>query len=291
MIFKNSLYSDKLINEDLQPCVRLFYMRDWHTYEMKTHSHDQVEIMYVTSGQCIVSTGNCTHIMKKADFILLDAGTPHNLVIQKDRTCRILNVEFAFSKIACSFPPIRILIEEIPSMQEFFGMKLDYLVLKDTDEIIHTLKSLIMELNDKLHNDYLIQLLIAELLINISRLAVKQRRFNPKANSYIRKVIFYINTNYDCNIRIKDLAFHVNINEAYLQRAFKKQTGKTIIEYINLLRLEKAAEILVNTDIPVIDVCSYVGINSRQYFTKLFKTYKGYSPQEYRKIKRPEIGV
>lgn len=71
-----------------------------------------------------------------------------------------------------------------------------------------------------------------------------------------------------------------------MARLFKKQTGKSIVNYITEYRIEKAKELLDSPDIPIGIVASKVGYGNYSYFSKLFKDVTGYTPNEYRKSLR-----
>lgn len=61
---------------------------------MPFHSHDEIEIMYVIEGKCVVETAAETVTMKKGDLILLDSNIEHRLIVAKENPCRMLNLEF-----------------------------------------------------------------------------------------------------------------------------------------------------------------------------------------------------
>ena len=73
------------------------------------------------------------------------------------------------------------------------------------------------------------------------------------------------------------------MNEQYFCRYFKKNIGKTITEYINMIRVEKAATALAETEDKIIDIASACGFDNIGYFIRRFKKEKGMTPSEYRK--------
>ena len=81
---------------------------------------------------------------------------------------------------------------------------------------------------------------------------------------------------------VSDIANHVNLSLAYMQRLFKAETGSTISEYINRLRLQKAKHLLIHTEMSIIDIAENTGLVSRQRLTQLFSKYEGMSPGKYR---------
>lgn len=281
-----SLYNEEWQKGDYHPQVVAYYFREWKENIMyEQHTHNQVEIMYAISGTCIIEAAGKQHYMKKGDFILLDANAPHRLWLQKGEKCRMLNVEFIFRPVAGVFPSIKQVCEGTDSLKTLLSLKEDYMVFKDPDEVYHCLKGLVMELDEGSDKkEFMIQLLMSELLIKISKLASDFMGNSLEAGGiHVRKALNYIHQHYDCEIQAVDIASAINIHSGYLHRIFKANTGTTIVEYLTRLRIDKAKMLLSHTDIPIIDISNYIGINSRQYFTYVFKRHTGITPLEFRR--------
>lgn len=84
-------------------------------------------------------------------------------------------------------------------------------------------------------------------------------------------------------LSVEDLAARVHFNPDYLSRVFKKETGRTVSEYIMEYRCALAGELLKNTDLSVTMIASRSGYPNYAYFTRIFKKYSGCTPREYRK--------
>lgn len=284
-MIKYSLYDNKWITGEYQPKVVAYYFREWENYHMEFHCHDQVEIMYVIKGKCTVDTKDNSFSLTKGDLILLDAGIVHRLIVEKDAPCRMLNIEFKFDKKNNPCPSMRDLYQSVDSFREFIQAGRSYIILKDPEEIYPSLKSLVLELDEKQQDHIMIQLLLAQILIAISRLEQeKLENQSPVSSIYVKKAINYIHQHYDQDIKISQLAELLNIHEGYLYRIFKEYMHVTPNEYLTRLRIEKAKMLLTRTDIPIVEISDYVGINSRQYFTYLFKKYTSITPSKYRSL-------
>ncbi len=94
----------------------------------------------------------------------------------------------------------------------------------------------------------------------------------------------YIEENYMKNITLEDLGAYIGFNPSYFSSLFKKETGTSFIEYLSKIRIEKAKDLLKDSDLRIQDVCLMVGYNDVKYFTKSFIKYTGLKPNEYRKI-------
>lgn len=102
-------------------------------------------------------------------------------------------------------------------------------------------------------------------------------------SSRIRSIIEYIQNNYYMDISLQSIAAEFHIHKVYLARTFKEDTGTTITDYVNKLRIEKAKLLLIISDYKVNDIAYIVGFNNMQNFYNLFKKYVNKSPSEYRK--------
>lgn len=245
---QNSLYNDRLIMNNFQPDVKAFYFREWDNFKMDAfHTHDRVEIMYVISGSCIINVKDFQVKFKKSDFILIDADVPHQLLVDKNNPCRMLNIEFAFKERQNILPSVMDLVSNVKEIASMLTMKCNYFILKDNEEVYHTLKNLIMELsleNDK--NEFSIQLFLMEVLLKIAKM-IHMNYGNSATNIHIKKTVDFISMNYDRDISVKELSEHINVNEDYLHRIFKQHMGYTIIEFLTSMRMEKAKMLLKNT--------------------------------------------
>jgi AraC-like DNA-binding protein len=254
---------------------------------MAFHHHDSTEIMYVIQGDCIVEwDGGAgrqgTIKLTKGEFILLDANVPHRLIVEQ--TCRMLNVEFGFVEHSGGFPSIKQIADEEDSLRAMVEAPVSYLMLQDPDEVYHSLKSLVLELDKRgIDGGMLDRLLLSQLFIRISRLRVDSKKNGwQQAEHYVKQSIDFLHQNYDRNILVQEVASFVNLHPGYLQRIFKGQTGQTLMEYLTVVRMEKAKMLLLHTDIPVTDISDYVGAGSRQYFHALFKKHAGMTPIAFR---------
>lgn len=99
----------------------------------------------------------------------------------------------------------------------------------------------------------------------------------------IGKVIKIIDKHITDKIYLGDIAKEVGMSEGYLCKLFKSETGKPLVQYMNEIKMKRAAELLKNPEVMVKEVSSAVGIDDPFYFNKIFKKYFGVSPTEFKK--------
>ena len=98
----------------------------------------------------------------------------------------------------------------------------------------------------------------------------------------VQKVIAVIDTDLTCELNLHTLALLHNINSSYLSTLFRKETGKTLTEYITTARLDAAAKLLKTTSLQIQTVAQHCGISDVNYFSKLFRRHFGIAPKQFR---------
>lgn len=103
-----------------------------------------------------------------------------------------------------------------------------------------------------------------------------------KINSLILKARDYIDLYYKKDITLEDVSREVNISPHYFSRLFKEETGKNFIEYLTLIRIQKAKELLEDGGFSVKEICYDIGYGDPNYFSRIFKKIVGITPTEYK---------
>lgn len=102
----------------------------------------------------------------------------------------------------------------------------------------------------------------------------------------IQKTILLIDNDLSSDLSLSALAKQQNVSPSYLSTLFKKETGKTMSEYIRERRIQYAANLLSTTHLQVQTVALHCGIMDVQYFSKIFKKQMGKTPKEFREAAR-----
>nr|WP_275690986.1 helix-turn-helix transcriptional regulator [Paenibacillus aceris] len=84
-------------------------------------------------------------------------------------------------------------------------------------------------------------------------------------------------------ITLTSVADEVGLSSYYLSRLFREETGESFNDYVTRLRMEKAVNLLQNTQLKVYEVAEQVGIPSYRYFSQLFRNWTGVAPTDYKK--------
>lgn len=107
-------------------------------------------------------------------------------------------------------------------------------------------------------------------------------------HSKIYEITTYIKENYTAeDLSVQSIARHTYLSYTYLCAFFKKNTGKTINEYITEVRIEKAKELLREGRMRLYEIASSIGYTDPNYFSSLFKKHTGYTPSEFKEKTYP----
>jgi len=101
------------------------------------------------------------------------------------------------------------------------------------------------------------------------------------------KIIDYVRDNYsDSNLCLNSIAVMFSVTPSYITRYFKDQTGYPLIQYVDMLRLEKAKELLKESDLRLKELVSKIGYIDETNFIRKFKKSEGLTPIQYRNLVR-----
>ncbi len=115
-----------------------------------------------------------------------------------------------------------------------------------------------------------------------ANMVLTQERFSEYMTSRDDRIMWYINDNLN-TVTLESISKQFGYSAQQIRRIIKKRTGMTFNTYIQVIRLGRACELLINSDLPVKSIAQTLGIESSEYFSRWFKKEQQISPTEYRK--------
>jgi two-component system response regulator YesN len=110
-----------------------------------------------------------------------------------------------------------------------------------------------------------------------------QLKEHSAVNARVGSVMHYIKEHYsDKDLTTRSIADHTYLSQNYMCALFKKETGKTINEYITEVRLDRAKELLKARHVKLYEIALSIGITDANYFSSMFKKATGLTPSQYR---------
>jgi AraC-like DNA-binding protein len=265
------------------PVVRQLYVTDIGYYpnaryhhRQRLHGSRQHILIYCMGGKGSVTIGPQSYTVSTGDICLLPANVSHEYKADEAHPWTIYWVHFQganskhFTEMmmqkmggpvrSVSFRQTRLqLFEEIYSNLEK-GYSIDNICYANT-ALHYFLSSCCFE-------------------SNYNNLVRSERKDN------IDTCIGYMQENIDKTLTLADISAAVNLSPAHIATVFKTKTGFSLIEYFNQLKIQKACQYLLFTDLRVNEIGSRLGIDDPYYFSRLFTKVLGVSPAKYRAKRR-----
>ena len=258
-----------------------------------THWHKQIEISYISSGEGKSSADNIISYVEEGDIILINKESVH---FMKSDTSMIVDTVVFDIEFLCSST-------HDYNQVNFFNLLIDKKLKmvprikpgRPQYEEIRNIVKRIIESATKKELGYTLEvkgllLILFSILYNqnyIFKIEEKGAKAVQKQIA-IRNVLNFIEENYNKEITTEKLAKIAGYSEYHFIRFFKEQTGRTCKDYVNSIRLEKAANLLLDTSLSITDITFAVGYNDLSYFIKVFRKKYGIPPHRYRRTKEKE---
>ncbi len=250
-------------------------------YEMAMHWHSSIELIYIIEGELSVTLDSRKYVGKSGDVFFVNSESVHG-ALPKDCVYECIVFNLAFLK--CGNPYCDGFIDDLLHKSAFVTEHLEHPGAK---RLVAELFKIMNEEREGYRFKVLstVYSLLGEIKEN-GLYSTETKVISEKSQQSVLKLkrtISYIRENFDKEITLSDMARVSGLSTKYFCAFFKQMTEKTPIEYLNMYRVEKAARVLLGTDLSVTDVAYNSGFNDLSYFIKTFKAYKKCTPKAYRK--------
>ncbi|MBE5890892.1 MAG: AraC family transcriptional regulator [Lachnospiraceae bacterium] len=260
-------------------------------YTVNQHWHKEIEIIYFEKGTFSFNCNSVEYVVEGPALAFVDSGVLHGLSLRKGQResalvfdCRMLSFEwYDESQRVILEPLINGKVKLPPFLYPEDEIWQEILTLYKKAITEARKKKASSNLKVKLYLTEILSLLYEHQLLTATETVVEAKGYQIEN---IEKAVSYIRAHYTSKMKISDVADYMGMSEQYLCRYFKRMTGKTLTEYMNEIRIEKASEMLSNTNEKVIDIAIQCGYDNISYFIKRFKNLKGITPQEYRRVSK-----
>lgn len=268
-------------NEDEGP----FYIQHIHrsgSFERTQHMHDMYELYYLYEGERMYFIRDRSYLILPGDLVLINRRELHATSDSDKLGHARVVINFSSSLLESTN-------EEAPFLLDAFThatpvLRLDLPTRRLVEDI---LGKLIHEAKEPhLGQSFAITHFLVELLLFTARFVHIHPVTSPEHVSPLHRkistIVRFINSHYAEPIRLEELAEQFEISPAYLSRMFKEITGFSLIEYVNLVRVQEAQRLLATTRLKVIVIAEQVGFGSLVQFGRVFRQMTKMTPLRYR---------
>lgn len=248
------------------------------------HKQDTWEISYIITGSGMRLIGDRTEPFESGEIVFIPPDIPHcwrfdNTSVDADG--RISNISLFFGgefldRCASVFPNMQDMVGRLRTLDHAVSL---------SGKKREAAGELLLRMREEDEEDRLVSLL--RLILILSRPGreseVGRRQEENLSQKRMDDIRTYVICNADRRIALDEVARHVGMNRSSFCIFFKKETGRTFIDFLNGYRISLACKYLRDTDSQVADICFRAGFESVPYFNRVFSNVMGCTPTEYRR--------
>ena len=260
-------------------------------FPIRPHWHHYVEILYIIEGNVMVSTNDREYYLSEDEMVLFHQGDIHAIYSSNMKTAKYYVIKFNVGSlsVSTSFTPR---LSSLLKAARNQNARTVFTAKEGIDNDIRArFESCITELNGKqLGYDVRVHAELSSILIGMLRAWQRDgidyatlRRDVLEDETSLHNVTEYIDSHLSDNIMIEDLAKMCNMSYSHFARSFKETYGHSCKEYIEILKIEKAEEMLNFTDCSLSEISQEMGFSDCSHFIRIFKRLKGVTPGSIRK--------
>lgn len=281
----NELNEQKKHGHDGFPIEYYYVDEGYPTYEMPLHWHREIEFVHVKSGELLLYLNGLEYHLKQGDIAVVNSGvlhrgTPKNCVYE----CVVCDLNILRRS---ADTPTDLLLPII------LGQKtVNVLVGPESSAVWSSVLSLFgaMRTRAEFYELEVVSRLFSVMCELYRADAVKTHQTN-RQESHVKRmteILDWLENNIGETVSLQKLSAMTGLNEKYFCRIFKETTGKTLVDYINLLKVNTACQLLLHENRSVTEVAMRLGFSDMCYFSKVFRKYKALSPRQWLKSNKTQ---
>ena len=273
-------------NEQFPFLVSYQKLSEYESGSFMWHWHPEIEITYVQKGTMCYKVNHMVYHLKEGDIVFNNSGALHSGTMENQKDCAYIPVTFD-SRLIYGFFQSTVNSKYVdPVIQDSMLPAICIDQSEPWHKPFREYLLRIIDLDEKKPDFYELDITIC--LQSMWRLLLEHITYEPQASrensleyDRIKKILSYIEENYQNKITLNDIAGHIHLCESECTRLFKRHMNTTLFAFLQEYRIERSLEFLQD-DQPVSAVADKAGFSDPNYYSKVFDKIKGCSPREYR---------
>lgn len=287
----------------IAPYVR--FVQEYHgfdDYRIQPRVIYDYEIIFVKKGKCTYHIGEKIYTLRSGDVHFMPPSVLHSCYVPKGEEFDYFAVHFDLiymgEKLDFSADDVYVLLygelDEVPYDEELAGrptpefheVQFPFVMPAGDSIAIHDAFQRMLAVYKSKHFGYEMELRAYLLLVLAQMTAsIANKAGISKEHLHADKIaaaMRYMEQRYDEQVDLQKLAQEAGMSTSYFRTLFKGATGRTPLEYLTAVRMERAKALLMEGDYLIHDISARVGYTDIHYFSNLFKKIEGLSPRNYR---------
>lgn len=229
------------------------------------------KLFYITDGEILIELDNQKISAKAGDMVLIPSGKKHSYGLSGNEFTKKFWFHFDMGIGGKSIfdrydLPHKISIGKNKRIEELFSCVLTSAKSNKPEKKLATSSAILSLLSFYFEKSFYKQ--------------------NIVSDSEIDMAMEYIKNNFSERFTLDEIAKKVNLSPNYFVKKFKERTGYSPIQYVTVVKMERAKFLIEQSREPISNIMEELGFYDASHFSKLFKKYCGYSPKKFREISK-----
>lgn len=262
---------------------------DMAVLEIPWHWHDELEVDFPVSGRVCMTVDGKSWSLKPGDCLFVNAGAVHSVRAENQEPCTLHAIVFHPRLVGGS--PESVFWQEYLKPMLSDGAAPSCLLGTGEDwrgEALEQIHSAWQScLNEERGFEFNVRSALSRLVFLLAEhRPVLEKRPSEKTlrdMARIKTMLQFIQVHYSQPLTAAQIAQSAAVSESECLRCFRNVIGATPIQYLNQYRVQRAAELLLSTDLKITEIGGLCGFQEMGWFARTFRKLKGCTPSEYRK--------
>lgn len=248
------------------------------------HWHNECEFAYVRRGALEVDYAGGNVIVEAGESVFVASDQVHAMRSATSDACQMDNIVFSPDIVSGPLHSVFHTKYVVPVLQ---NKEIGAIALRKTDpDNACALEMLALAAttytSDAFGSEMRLRNILCEAWVCVAQTCSTPDSAVSQQTGYIKQLLSFVHANYAQPITLEDIAKSASVSPRTCGRAFRDQLGTTPMAYLRQYRVGKAAQMLLETDVPVTDVCYACGFSNPSHFTQTMKSAVGMAPALYR---------
>ena len=248
------------------------------SFTFEWHYHEAFEITLILEGEGQRFVGDSIEAYREGDFIFLPPGLPHTWSSSNSsRMNKAVYIQFEVDSLGVDLSSV----SEFKELNGLLNDKNGFAIESGPE-----LREMMLSIKNASGLERVIQFLsILKLIARSNKRSLSSGSFKPEKDQQNRAVmdkVMELMKN-ELSVKVPEIALSVGMSESSFRRFIKKNTGRSFIDFTNLLQISEACRLLIETEYSVSHISMECGYRNLSHFNRKFREYKNMTPREFRK--------
>lgn len=270
---------------DYPAYIKKGFLSSFPNYSAESHWHDDVEFILILSGEMQYNINGTIVLLKEGEGIFINARQLHFGYSDSKKECIFICLLLHPMLLCLSKSAEQNFINPVIRNDHILFYHFKHAAQWEKDILFYI--RYIYDNNSDTLSELKIHKAFLAIWIALCENMITLRQPTPAKDTHLstlKNMMMFVHTHYKHKMSLTDIAASGNVGKTSCSSIFKKYIHKTPIEYVTEFRLRKSLELLVHTDMTVLEISYEVGFSGASYFSETFRKFFDCTPTEYRTV-------